>query len=66
MDAGGEERRQFPRDPFKVGRGDLTRKIVIHHEAIMNEGYWDSDWSVSNDDVTSKDPKGKKTASIPI
>lgn len=53
-------KKAFLNNPLKVGRPDLTRKVEIDYESIMNEDYWDSDWSISDDEVTSMDPKGKK------
>lgn len=50
------------KDPFKVGQEDLTQKVEIDYEAIMNDpAYWDSDWSASNDGVILKHRKEKKT-----
>lgn len=60
LDARDEQKKEFLKDPSKVGRPNLFHKISIDYETMVEEEYWDPDWRETDDVPAFKEAMAKK------
>lgn len=53
------------KDTSKLGQEELDPTRSFFPDAYLKDEWWDSDWSISDDDGCAKDLKGKKKVTHP-